>query len=204
MKQCATLTDRPPARRRAFRLLALALTLLALALALPAGAAASPAGLPLGVADCFMWYLHSEGATPCVALLELTAPRSRAQERGVHAGGGQAPGKGAAPILRARPLSSYSPSAMRASARLPPLPGQASRGRQASTCGARGGRRLLRRPASAARQIEQAAALLSGVAGRAALLREGGPPIAFRQGPCPFIRLPEHRRALLQSRVVPP
>jgi len=40
MKQSAMLTDRPPARRRAFRLFALALTLLTLALALPAGAAA--------------------------------------------------------------------------------------------------------------------------------------------------------------------
>jgi len=45
MKQSAMLTDRPPARRGAFRLFALALTLLTLALALPAGAAtfASPA-----------------------------------------------------------------------------------------------------------------------------------------------------------------
>jgi len=45
MKQSASLTDRPPARRRAFRLFGLALTVLTLALALPAGAAtfASPA-----------------------------------------------------------------------------------------------------------------------------------------------------------------
>ncbi len=42
MKQSATPSGKPPARRRAARLFALALTLLALALALPAGAAASP------------------------------------------------------------------------------------------------------------------------------------------------------------------
>ncbi len=40
MKQSASLIGNPPARRRAFRLFALALTLLTLALALPAGAAA--------------------------------------------------------------------------------------------------------------------------------------------------------------------
>jgi hypothetical protein len=42
MKQSARCTDRPPARRRAFRLLGLALVLLALTLTLPAGVLADP------------------------------------------------------------------------------------------------------------------------------------------------------------------
>ena len=70
MKQCATLTDRPPARRRAARLFALALTLLALALALPAGAAAIASPGAAAAAPRITSFTPEEGPVGSMVLLK--------------------------------------------------------------------------------------------------------------------------------------
>ena len=70
MKQSRMLTDRPPARRRAFRLFALALTLLTLALALPAGAAAfASQGAAVGPAPRIASFTPNEGVVGTVVTL---------------------------------------------------------------------------------------------------------------------------------------
>jgi len=70
MKQSASLIGNPAARRRAFRLFALALTLLTLALALPAGAAAfASQGAAVGPAPRIASFTPNEGVVGTVVTL---------------------------------------------------------------------------------------------------------------------------------------